>query len=37
MIIVGNYVGLFGPTNNGNLWLGLACVAVGFGVATQWH
>ena len=37
IIIVGNYVGLCGPTNNGNLWLGLACVAVAFGVSTQWH
>jgi hypothetical protein len=37
IIIVGNYVQLFGPTDNANLWLGLACVAVAFGLSTQWH
>jgi Cell division protein CrgA len=37
IIIVGNYIGLFGPTDNSKLWLGLACVAVAFGVSTQWH
>jgi hypothetical protein len=37
IIIVGNYIGLFGPTDNANLWYGLLLVAGSFGVATQWH
>ena len=37
IIIVGNYIGFFGPTDNANLWYGLLLVAGAFGVATQWH
>jgi Cell division protein CrgA len=37
IIIVGNYIGLFGATDNAKLWYGLLLVAGAFGVATQWH
>jgi Cell division protein CrgA len=38
VIIIGNYVGLFGgETSNWRLWYGLGLVAVSFGVSTQWH
>jgi hypothetical protein len=35
--IVGNYVGVFGATDNLKLWFGLLLMAAAFGVATRWH
>jgi hypothetical protein len=37
IVIVGNYLGAFGPTSNGNLWYGLGLMLVAFLVATQWR
>jgi hypothetical protein len=37
VVIVGNYIGLFGPTDNANLWYGLFLIALAFAVATRWH
>ena len=37
IVIVGNYLGAFGPTSNGNLWYGLGLMLLAFLVATQWH
>jgi Cell division protein CrgA len=37
IVIVGNYITLFGATSNGRLWLGLGAIAVAFAVATRWH
>ncbi len=37
IIIICNYLGLFGETANFRLWLGLGCIAGAFVVATQWH
>ena len=37
LIIVGNYVGLFGDTSNWRLWYGLGLIAASFLVATQWY
>jgi hypothetical protein len=37
VIIIGNYIGIFGDTANWRLWYGLGLVAVSFLVATQWH
>jgi hypothetical protein len=37
LIIVGNYVGLFGDTSNWRLWYGLGLIAASFIVATQWY
>lgn len=36
-IIIGNYVGVFGATDNFRLYYGLALIASAFIVATQWH
>jgi hypothetical protein len=36
-IIIGNYVGLYGPTDNVRLYYGLGLVAGAFVVATRWH
>jgi hypothetical protein len=37
VVLIGNYVGVFGPTSNWRLWYGLGLVAGSFVVATQWH
>lgn len=37
VLIVGNYVELFGPVSNLKLWVGLGLMGASFVVATQWH
>ena len=37
VVIVGNYVALFGPSDNARLWYGLGLILAGLLVATQWH
>ncbi len=37
IVIVGNYLSLFGDTDNIKLWLGLGLIAAAFAVSTRWH
>lgn len=37
IIIVINYLGIPGGTNNWRLWFGLGLIAGAFAIATQWH
>lgn len=37
LILIGNYVGVFGEAANWRLWYGLALVSAAFLVATKWH
>ncbi len=37
IIVIGNYVELFGPVANYRLWFGLGLMGGSFVVATRWH
>ena len=37
VVLIGNYVGVFGEAANWRLWYGLGLVSAGFIVATRWQ